>query len=115
MCVCVCVYIYIYIYIYIAFVDLLKTFDNVDWKVVMKILKTLKIDYGYGRIIGELYKHQTTSIRIKKSKREAPIRKGVRQGCSLSSLLFNIYLEQAINECKEYCTGIKVNGVSIQM
>jgi len=30
-------------------------------------------------------------------------------------LLFNIYIEQAINECKEYCTGIKVNGVRIQM
>jgi len=30
-------------------------------------------------------------------------------------LLFNIYIKQAINECKEYCTGIKVNGVRIQM
>jgi hypothetical protein len=33
----------------------------------------------------------------------------------MSPLLFNIYLEQAINECKEYRTGIKVNGVRIQM
>ena len=39
----------------------------------------------------------------------------MRQGCSLSPLLFNIYIEQAINEYKEYCTGIKVNGVRIQM
>jgi len=30
-------------------------------------------------------------------------------------LLFNIYVEQAINECKEYCTGIKVNGMRLQM
>jgi len=30
-------------------------------------------------------------------------------------LLFNIYIEHAINECKEYWTGIKVNGVRIQM
>ena len=35
--------------------------------------------------------------------------------CNLSPLLFNIYIEQATNECKEYCTGIKVNGVRIQM
>jgi len=54
-------------------------------------------------------------IKIKESKREAAIRKGVRQGCNLLPLLFNIYKEQAINECKEYCTGIKVNGVRIQM
>ena len=26
-----------------------------------------------------------------------------------------VYIEQAINECKEYCTGIKVNGVRKQM
>jgi hypothetical protein len=26
-----------------------------------------------------------------------------------------MYIEQAINECKEYCTGIKVNGIRIQM
>jgi hypothetical protein len=30
-------------------------------------------------------------------------------------LLFTIYKEQTINECKAYCTGIKVNGLRIQM
>jgi len=52
---------------------------------------------------------------MEESKREAAIRKGVRQGCNLPPFLFNIYIEQAINECKEYCTGIKVNGVRTQM
>ena len=39
----------------------------------------------------------------------------MKQGCILSPLLFDIYIEQATNECKEYCTGIKVNGVRIQV
>jgi len=78
---------------YIAFVDLLKAFDDVNWNVMMKILKIIKIDYRDRRIIRELYNHQTTSIKIKESKREAAIRKGVRQGCNLSPLLFNIYIE----------------------
>jgi len=51
--------------VYIAFVDLLKAFVNVNWKVMMKILKMIKIDYRDRRIIRELYKHQTTSIKIK--------------------------------------------------
>ena len=44
--------------VYIVFVDLLKAFDNVNWNIMMKILKMVKIDYRARRIIRELYKHQ---------------------------------------------------------
>jgi hypothetical protein len=30
--------------VYIAFVDLLEAFDSVNWNVMMKILKMIKID-----------------------------------------------------------------------
>ena len=82
---------------------------------MMKIIKMIKTDYRDRRIIRELYKHQATSIKIKERKIKATIRKGARQGCNLSPLLFNTYVEQAINEYKEYCTGIKVKGMRIQM
>ena len=82
----------------------------------MKILKIIKIDYRDGGIIRELYREQTTFIKMKENKNESAIRKGVRQCCNLSPLLFNIYIDQAINECKGYCSGVKVNGVRrIQM
>jgi hypothetical protein len=74
---------------------------------MMKIIKMIEIDYRDGRIIRDLYKHQMTCIKIKESKKEVKIGKGVTQGCNLSPLLFKIYKEQAINECKEYCIGIK--------
>jgi len=55
-----------------------------------KILKIIKIHYRDRGIMGEIYKQQMTSTKIQESKREAASRKGVRQGCNLSPLLFNI-------------------------
>jgi hypothetical protein len=81
----------------------------------MKRVKMIKTDYRDRRIIRELYQYQTTFIKIKENKRENRIRKVVRQCCNLSPLLFNIYVQQAINECKECCSGIKVNRIRIQM
>jgi len=62
--------------------------------------KVVKIDYRDKIFIRELYKHQTISIKTKERKRVATIRKGVRQGCKLPTLLFNMYIEQAIKEFK---------------
>jgi len=39
----------------------------------------------------------------------------MRQVCNLSHFVVNKYVEKAINDCREYCTGIKVNGKRIQM
>jgi hypothetical protein len=51
--------------LYIAFVDLMKAFNNLKWNIMMKILKMIKINYRDRRIIRELYKHQKTFIKIK--------------------------------------------------
>jgi hypothetical protein len=64
-----------------------------------------------------------TVIKTKESKREAAIRKTVIQGCNWAPLLFNVCkeqatnvsTEQAINECKGYCTGIEENGMRMHM
>jgi hypothetical protein len=44
--------------VYIAFLDLLKAFDKVNWNIMMRMLKMIKIDYRDRRIITELYKHK---------------------------------------------------------
>ncbi|KAI5729179.1 hypothetical protein M8J77_026485 [Diaphorina citri] len=81
----------------------------------MKILKDIGVSYKDRRIIFNLYRNQTAHIEINKEMEQAEIKKGVRQGCNISPYLFNIYIEKAIEESKEVCTGIVLNGVRVQM
>ena len=73
----------------------------------MKILEVIKIDYKAGTIITQLHKYQNISIKIKENKREAAFRKGVKKACNVSPLVFNIYIEEAINECKVIAQELK--------
>ncbi|MGX9339093.1 RNA-directed DNA polymerase, partial [Pantoea dispersa] len=100
---------------FIAFVDLEKAFDNVDWNTLFKIMKEAGVKYRERQVIHNLYRNQTAVIRIEGNEREAVIEKGVRQGCSLSPMLFNLYIEQAVKETKEkFGEGIKVQGEEIK-
>ena len=100
---------------FMAFVDLEKAFDNVDWNKLFEILKMTRIKYRERRVIYNLYKNQTAVIRVEGHEREAIVQKGVRQGCSLSPLLFNLYIEQAVKETKEkFGKGVTVQGEEIK-
>ncbi|KAI5720095.1 hypothetical protein M8J77_001812 [Diaphorina citri] len=96
--------------LFIAFVDLQKAFDNVNWNIMFNILKETGINFKDRRVIHSLYKNQVAGIKVNNSERRtAKIRKGVRQGCNLSPYLFNLYIERAMNIIKECCTGIVLN------
>lgn len=61
-------------------VDLQKAFDNVNWKILLQILKENQIDYRDRRIIYSMYRKQETEIQIDDSEvRTVKIKKGVRQ------------------------------------
>ena len=101
---------------FIGFVDLEKAFDNVKWCKMFEILRKIGISYRERRVIHSMYKNQEGIIRVGDQERSARIKKGLRQGCSLSSLLFNIYIEQAMTEIKErFETGVKIHGERISM
>src|SRR5678816_1970525 len=70
------------------------------------------IDWRDRRLIGNLYMGQKMRIRIDGEYSEpGNVGRGVRQGCPLSPLLFNIYIEELVREAVEDMEeGIKVSG-----
>ena len=72
---------------------------------MIKILQKMGIERTYLHIVKAIYDKLTANTIINDEKLKAfPLRSGTRQGCPLSSLLFNIVLEvlaTAIREEKE--------------
>ena len=100
----------------IAFIDLEKAFDNVNWKIMFRILEKLGVKYRDRRILFNLYKNQVAVIEVGKEKEVAEIRKGVRQGCALSPVMFNLYIEEAMNQLKtKENLGVQIQGEAVSM
>jgi len=70
------------------------------------------IDWRDRRLIGNLYVGQKMQVRIDEEYSEpGKVGRGARQGCPLSPLLFNIYIEELVPEAVEDLEeGIKVGG-----
>lgn len=101
---------------YIAFIDLEKAFDSVLWDKMMMMFKVIGVKYKDRRILWELYNQQVAIITCGETTEQATIGKGVRQGCNLSPLIFNAYIEQAIKEIKEHINcGVKIQGEKVSM
>ena len=75
-------------------IDAEKAFDKIQQPFTLKTLNKLGIDGTYHKMIKAIYNKPTASIILNGQKLEAfPFKSGTRQGCPLSSLLFNIVLE----------------------
>jgi hypothetical protein len=94
-----------------AFIDLEKAFDTVPCKELFRTLEEIGIDYRDGRLIYNIYKEQSAIIKVSDKFATAKIGKGVKQGCSLSPKLFNIYVKKPINEIKETLTREKIGVI----
>ena len=75
--------------IYFCFIDYAKVFDCVDHNKLWKILKEMGITDHLTCLLRNLYAGQETTVRIEHGITDwFHIRKGVHQGCILSSCLF---------------------------
>ena len=102
--------------IYFCFTDYAKAFDYVDHNKLWKILKEMGIPDHLIYFLRNLYAGQEATVRTGHGTTDwFQTGKGVRQGCILSSCLFNFYAEYIMRNTglEEAQAGIKIAGRNI--
>ena len=81
----------------------------------MQILKRIGIDWRERRLISKLYMEQKVKVRLDQGEtRSVQIGRGVRKGCCLSPVLFNLYSECLTKEALDGLGDFNIGGQIIQ-
>ena len=98
--------------------DAEKAFDKIQHRFMIKTLQKVHIEGNYLNIIMVIYDKPTANIILNGKKLKAfPLKSGIRQGCPLLPLLFNIVWEvlaMAIREEKEI-KGIQIRKEEVKL
>ena len=102
--------------VFVCFFGYEKAFDRVNWMKMMEILNDIGVDWRDRKLIMNLYNKQSAFVGIGENLSEScVIGRGVRQGCTLSPLLYNLYDEAMMRKALyEVEWGIKVGGHMIK-
>ena len=87
---------------YLCFIDLEKAFDRLELKDILNILEQYNIPNGLILLIQDIFSNNFNKVKSngRISEKKIKIGKGVRQGDSLSPLLFNLVMNEIIKEVR---------------
>ena len=83
-------------------VDAEKVYDKIQHLFMIKTLQKMGIEGTYLNIVKAIYDKPIANIILNGEKlKPFPLRSGIRQGCPLSPLLFNIVLDVLVTVIRE--------------
>lgn len=101
-------------YIYSCFVDFKKAFDSVPRDLLLKKLLATGVSGKFFNIIRYIYTMDKACVKLGNSYSEFfELSLGVRQGCILSPLLFNIFISDLAKKFETMENGFSVGEVKI--
>jgi hypothetical protein len=99
-------------------IDAEKASEKIRYHIMIKALRKLGIEGKYLNIVKTIYDKPTANIILNGEKlKPFPLKSGMRQGCLLSLLLFNIVLEflaRAIRQ-EEEIKGIQIGKETVKI
>lgn len=93
-----------------AFVDYERAFDTDEHWAVFYALHRCHIDSSYVYVLRELYTMATLQVRIHTLYKPVQIKRGVRQGDTISPKLFTAVLEDIIKTLDWDCCSVNINS-----
>jgi hypothetical protein len=99
---------------YLCFVDFRKAFDTVWHDGLWKRMWDSGVKGKPWRIIRNLYGSISSSVKVGgKTSRRVQMRQGVRQGCPLSPILFNCFINELAKRLREADCGFAAGGKDV--
>lgn len=103
-------------YMYIIFCCIpSKAFDCVDWQKLWDVLSELGVPEHFTALLQALQLDNQGKVKIGQTLlKPFQFKKGFRQGCILSPILFNVYGEYIMRcVCEDWESGISIGGLKI--
>ncbi|KAK6748736.1 hypothetical protein RB195_001388 [Necator americanus] len=93
----------------LTFIDLKKAFDTVETEAVMEALDNQGVLTPYIKILRELYSNFTTKISPLYNDVIVDVKRGVRQGDTISPKIFSATLEKTMRRLEWDNMGVKLS------
>ena len=99
----------------LTWLDLRDAFGSVPHYLMLSTMKRLGLSGSVLEVVGDIYSHSTIAVRTGKESftPAIPQNRGVKQGCPLSPILFNIVLEGLLKYLATSNAGYTLAGHSI--
>ena len=98
-----------------VFIDFKQAYDSVDRTSLWNIMAEFRIPPKLINLVKACYRNSRACVQIGQRKSEDfEIKTGLRQGCMLSPILFNLVLEKVKRSIEVVERGINLGGVNIQ-